>query len=440
MAERDVVIVGAGIAGLTAARDLARGGLTVTVLESTQAIGGKLRAHTVAGLQLDAGAESFASRQGTVKALVEELGLGDSLATPNPAGAWLQQANGRAHPLPRAGLLGIPTTPMAREVLDIVGFAGAFRAQLDSLMPGVIGAGESRLGPLVRKRMGRRVLDRLVAPVVSGVHSRHPDELDVDTVAPGLRDRLRTKDTLAQAVLALRAAAPAGSSVAGLSGGVHRLAAELARELSELGVELRLGCTARDVDATGVTTEAGERIPARAAVLTSATPATGTPITLATLVVDLESLDEPPRGTGVLVEAGTPGIRAKALTHATAKWPWLAQAAGEHHHVLRLSYGGRLDGGDLDEIARTDAGKLLQLNIPASSVLGFARVDWLSAAVDPPAAPRGVTAIGEAVSGTGLASVIGHARATATRILSQLAESVREQGDDGQYDNQPDGD
>ena len=47
----------------------------------------------------------------------------------------------------------------------------------------------------------------------------------------------------------------------------------------------------------------------------------------------------------MLVAPGsTPGaVRAKALTHATAKWPWLARrvrdAAGPGWHVVRLSYG-----------------------------------------------------------------------------------------------------
>lgn len=416
----DVVVVGAGIAGLSAARDLAMGGLSVLLLEASGSVGGKVSSHTVAGVELDAGAESFATRGDTVAALVRELGLADDLVSPNPAGAWLYRADGRSHPLPRTGLLGIPGTPMAADVIGVIGFAGAFRAQLDALIPGVVGASETRLGALVRKRMGRRVLDRLVAPVVSGVHSRHPDDLEVDRVAPGLRSALRRNDSLAKAVLALRAQAPAGATVGGLSGGIHRLATELHRDVTAFGGETRLDCAVRSVDAEGVTTAAGERIAARHAVFTSAAATGGSPIVLATLVLDLPALDSAPRGTGLLVEPGS-AVRAKALTHATAKWAWLAGTVGDHRHVLRLSYDpARLGTGDLAEQARADARSLLGVQVPAAAVEGFARVDW-SSAPTASAVPDGVVVIGEAVAGTGLAAVIAQARREAGGLLSQLA-------------------
>ena len=120
----DVVVVGAGIAGLVAARDLAAGGLSVTLLEATDRLGGKVARHTVGGIELDAGAESFATRRGTVAALAAELGLEPAIVQPNPAGAWLQPATGAALPLPKTALLGIPGTPLAADVIAVVGMRG----------------------------------------------------------------------------------------------------------------------------------------------------------------------------------------------------------------------------------------------------------------------------------------------------------------------------
>ena len=48
-------------------------------------------------------------------------------------------------------------------------------------------------------------------------------------------------------------------------------------------------------------------------------------VVLVTLVVDHAGLDAHPRGTGVLVSRHATGVTAKALTHATAKWAWLAE-------------------------------------------------------------------------------------------------------------------
>ena len=58
----DAVVVGGGVAGLVAARELAHEGLRTLLLEERDTLGGAVAGHTVAGLRLDAGAESFATR------------------------------------------------------------------------------------------------------------------------------------------------------------------------------------------------------------------------------------------------------------------------------------------------------------------------------------------------------------------------------------------
>ena len=86
---------------------------------------------------------------------------------------------------------------------------------MDSLLPAPVGAKATSLGELVRRRMGERVLDDLVVPIAGGVHSTHPDQLDPDRVAPGLRAALLREGSLARAVLSLRARAAAGTAGAG---------------------------------------------------------------------------------------------------------------------------------------------------------------------------------------------------------------------------------
>src|ERR1700710_1428096 len=117
----DFVIVGAGVGGLVLARRLVLGGAKVTVLEASDRAGGSVARHTVGGIELDAGAESFATRGGTVAELLGYLGLGDDIVEPNPSGAWLQPATGEAFRLPENSLLGIPGSPLATDVVRIIG-------------------------------------------------------------------------------------------------------------------------------------------------------------------------------------------------------------------------------------------------------------------------------------------------------------------------------
>ncbi|PQZ96455.1 protoporphyrinogen oxidase [Arthrobacter sp. MYb227] len=253
-------VIGGGISGLIAARELAISGHVVTLYEASDECGGCVRAHEVAGLVLDAGAESYATRSSAVADLLTELGLGDTIVTPEPGGAWLYLKRGTqsvAQPLPATGILGIPGDPWAEEVRGAVGRTGALRAAADLITPvsKKLLEGQLSLGALVRSRMGAAVLENLVTPVVSGVHSADPDTLDVDAVAPGLRGAVLKHGSLARAVSAMRAAAPAGSAVASIEGGMNRLTAALLDDLRAAGVQLVLGATVESVTHHGAPAE-----------------------------------------------------------------------------------------------------------------------------------------------------------------------------------------
>ncbi|WP_084076931.1 FAD-dependent oxidoreductase [Demequina sp. NBRC 110057] len=71
----DVVIIGAGLSGLTAARRLTAAGVDTIVLEATSRVGGRTRNHEVAGLNVDLGGTFVGPGQDHVVALAAELGL-----------------------------------------------------------------------------------------------------------------------------------------------------------------------------------------------------------------------------------------------------------------------------------------------------------------------------------------------------------------------------
>lgn len=521
MTERaDVVVVGGGIGGLTAAWELTKRGCEVIVLDAADRAGGPLRGGAFASLPevpLDLGAESFAVRGGAVEPLVDELGL--TVEAPATLGAW-GYAAGRAFPLPAGGVLGIPSRPWAADVRRAVGWPGVIRGALDRVLPGRFTRYDD-VGALVRSRMGGRITDRLVAAVAAGVHSAPLDRLDVDAVAPGLRRAVDETGSLSSAVARLRAAAPPGSAVRGVDGGVHAVVDALSERLdvrrnhrvttidrlppsagptlpaldthgrggdAEPGPSGSAGSDRREGDVAGrpaasvgpaggrggdaelrpptsAVAGRGWRVVAggvelRAAQVVVATagggealapdllaaegvpvPERGADIRLAALLLAAPELDAAPRGTGMLVAAGGPAgrrrpdVRAKALTHATAKWPWLArrvrEVAGAGMHVVRLSYGriGEATEEPTREEAVRDASALLGVDLTGRD-RDFLTQHWDGSLPPPTPAYRaqvreflrwaddvpGLAVTGGWVAGTGLAAIVDHAREAAVRL------------------------
>jgi oxygen-dependent protoporphyrinogen oxidase len=82
-----VVVVGAGIAGLSAAHRLAAAGCEVTVLEAGERVGGRMCSETVDGFLIDCGAQFLSSGYSVVPALAAVLGLGSRILPTSPWGA-----------------------------------------------------------------------------------------------------------------------------------------------------------------------------------------------------------------------------------------------------------------------------------------------------------------------------------------------------------------
>ena len=130
-----VVVVGGGIAGLVAARQLAVGGARVTLLEASAVLGGKVARHTVAGI-------AARRRRGELRDPRRHRGGVRRRArarrrrscNPTRPAPGCSPRDGAAVPLPEAGLLGIPGTPLAADVIAVDRQARRLRAQLDSLL------------------------------------------------------------------------------------------------------------------------------------------------------------------------------------------------------------------------------------------------------------------------------------------------------------------
>jgi len=105
----DVVVVGAGLAGLTAARELSRSGFDVVVLEGRDRVGGRTNSAMLAGIPVDLGASFVGPTQDAVLKLAADLGC-DTTPTFND-GANLLRWRGTVRryngTIPKLGLIGL---------------------------------------------------------------------------------------------------------------------------------------------------------------------------------------------------------------------------------------------------------------------------------------------------------------------------------------------
>lgn len=243
----DALVIGGGIAGLSAAWQLTQDGLKPLLVEARGYLGGLIAPGYIGPVQVDLGAETFVPRGVETAQMVAALGL-EALA-PSGDGARLflppNRANGesrwRLWRFLRDAYLGIPADPGADDVVAILGAKAAQRAAQDRHLGSEVGQGAEgeTLAGFVAARMGQAVVDRLVRPIVAGIYTCDPADLATDTVTPGLRQATHEHGCLADAVaflLARSRKATGGRSVDKcVRGGMFQLTAALSQAITTAG-------------------------------------------------------------------------------------------------------------------------------------------------------------------------------------------------------------
>ncbi|MCT9820615.1 FAD-dependent oxidoreductase [Microbacterium sp. W1N] len=446
----DVVVIGGGVAGLVVAHGVARAGGRVVLLESGDEVGGLLRRGELAGRAFDLGAESFATRTTGVADLIADAALDLEIVAPEPGGAHLaaQTPDGIVRaPLPRRTVLGIPADPQAEDVVRILGSAAAARAAAERDLPAWDAGGtdpEPSLADLVTARCGPELTRRLVDPLCRSVYSLPAASARLSRLHPTMWREVQRTGSLLTAADTVAAATQTGSAVAGIAGGMWRLPAALRAAAEAHGARVHTGAAVHgirtDGDGDATVVWSGGELRARHVVVSTGSRAAVTllggetappsaPVRVIAALVRSAALDAHPVGTGVIVAPDVPSA-AKALTHVSAKWAW---ARGDSGHLVRLSARDAAAPG-LDTPAQLAAEIALLTGVPltAADVVATAAAVWDDAVAVAPAAPdrlaalaaRGIHVAGAAVAGTGLASVVPHARALAATLTSSLTPTI----------------
>jgi oxygen-dependent protoporphyrinogen oxidase len=233
---RDVLVIGAGISGLTAAFHLVRGGLDVAVVEASGRVGGAVRTRRAGPWVFELGPNTVLESRPAVGRLVREAGLEEEKLTASPEAKkrylWVGD---RLRALP-SGPLSFLTTPLF-----------PLSAKLRLLREPWIGrppeGTEESIAGFVRRRLGQAFLDHAVGPFVSGVYAGDPERLSVRWAVSRIYALERDHGSLIRGALAKRKGPQPGGGMISMAEGLE----ELPRRLAAAVGEVRTGVACRAV-------------------------------------------------------------------------------------------------------------------------------------------------------------------------------------------------
>lgn len=284
----DVVIMGAGLCGLTTAYWLTQAGHRVLLLEGSNHVGGVIQSIEEAGFLLEAGPNTFQSSSQTLLELASRLGLSPVAASPLAQKRYLY-LHQRLTPLP-TNPIDFLTSPVlsGRGKLRLLQEPWRSRGKTD----------EETIAQWVRRRLGPEVLEHLVGPFISGVYAGDPEQLSLAAAFPQLAQWEQTSGSLFRGMLQARSAAKQSQSkrtpyqLMSFSDGMAALPQALAQALPPGCLRLETPVAALTPEAEGyrIQLQTGESLHARSVLL--ATPA-GAAAALAPFL---------PQGAGLLRE------------------------------------------------------------------------------------------------------------------------------------------
>ena len=475
---KHIVIVGGGITGLAAARAvaLAAPGVTVTVLEASDRLGGKIVTVQDHGFVVEGGPESWLAAKDWMTDLCDEIGLGGSLESTRPENRGSRVLwGGQLHRIPE-GLSGLVPTRL-RPILtsSLLSPAGKARLGLDWVLRPRTDANDESLEHFISRRLGRQAYERLIEPLMAGIYAGDGGQLSTMSTFPQLRAAEREHGGIIRGVIANRKRALAGGSAprAGFlapTAGMGAVVDALTSDLLGHEVALRTGVTVTRLARTSaeapdryvLSTAHGEDVVADGLVLATPAPVTAgllsdgdnglAPIAAAnlrhiplvnsvtlSLAFRRRDVEHPLRGYGYVV----PRVQRRpilASTWTSSKW---AHRAPDDMVLLRFYVGraGDRDGFTLsdDEIqalALTELREVLKVDaIPirrwvfrwpgGSPQYTVGHADRIAEAERRVASLPGVALAGCSYHGVGIPDCVRSGQRAAERVVRQVVPADR---------------
>ena len=266
----DVVVIGAGITGLTTAFLLIKKGLKVLLLEKNSRVGGQMESIREDGFVFETGPNTGVVSNAEVVELFQMLQGHCSLQVAHKeAKVRLIWKDGAFHPLP-SSLSSAVTTPLFT-------WNDKIRILFEPFCKKGNDPFES-IGSLARRRLGKSFVDYAIDPFISGIYAGNPDKLVTRFALPKLYNLEQNYGSFIRGAIK-KASEPksdrdklATKEVFSVPGGFEMLAKALVDEITEENLRLSVGDIHVQPTSDGWETvlPSGEKIHSRYIVSTAA--------------------------------------------------------------------------------------------------------------------------------------------------------------------------
>lgn len=238
MAKR-VAIVGAGITGLVCARELQRRGVSATIFEASDRVGGAIGTERRDGFLAERGPHTFMESNATLRELVDDLGLTEERVYASEAAHRRYMVrDGKPQALPGSppALLRTPAfSPRAKLAL----LREPFVARRDD------GVDES-VTMFVKRRLNRELLDYGLELLVNGVWAGDPNRLSARYAFPKMFALERDYGSLLRGAIARSRQGHKRPRMFAFRSGNETLIAALAAELEDVRLNSPVESVVRD--------------------------------------------------------------------------------------------------------------------------------------------------------------------------------------------------